>query len=110
MSVKPLPSERRQNTRTPLMRPAKVRCRQTGKYYQGRTCNVSNGGALVEIDHPSLMVAGQSVQLGVAWTSRNMLLGDHEMIDATILRSLGMAGNQRIAIRFDQRQQLAMTA
>jgi len=110
MSLKPLPSERRKDIRTPLVRPTKMRCRQTGNYYQGRTCNISDSGALIEIKHPSLMVAGQSVQLGVAWTNRNMLLGNDQVIDATIVRSLGMAGQQRVAVLFDQRQQLAMTA
>lgn len=76
MSLKPLPNERRQDIRTPLLRPAKIRCRQTGKYYQGKTCNISDSGALIEIKHPSLMVAGQ----------------------------------QRVAVLFEQRQQLAMTA
>ncbi|MEX0775293.1 MAG: PilZ domain-containing protein [Phycisphaeraceae bacterium] len=102
--------DRRKEPRTALSRPVKVRLCDTGRYLTGRTTNLSPGGALLEVDTPSLLVPGQRIALGVAWTDQQTLLHRDELIDATVLRSLGLGGRQNVAIYFEQRQQLALSA
>lgn len=103
-------SERRRDTRTPIDRPAKLRCVQTGKYYTAVTQDLSAGGALVEVHHPSLLVSGQQVEIGIAWSNRQMLLARDELIPGVVTRSLGLGGKQHVAIQFQTRQMRLMTA
>ena len=102
--------ERRLELRTALVRPLKLWCAHTGRYLSGTTQDVSATGALIEVDHPSLLVSGQRVRVGIAWSSRHMLLGDADLIEARVLRSLGMGGSQRVALEFNQRQESALSA
>ena len=102
--------ERRFEARTEMVRPLKLWCTHTGRYLSGATRDVSPTGAMIEIDHPSLLVSGQRVRVGIAWSSRHMLLGDADLIEARVLRSLGMGGCQRVALEFNQRQELALSA
>ena len=106
----PTPHERRHDARLPLTRPAKVQCLTTGRYLAGRTRNLSAGGALLEIDHPSLLVPGQRLRVGVARTKQDVVLAAEEMTPATVVRSAGLRGTQTVAVQFDRRQQLALTA
>ncbi|MEX2215850.1 MAG: PilZ domain-containing protein [Phycisphaeraceae bacterium] len=103
-------SERRHDARLELTRPVKVKCLLTGRYLPGRSRNLSSGGALLEIDHPSLLVPGQRILIGVAQTKQDVLLAADEMAPATVVRSAGLRGTQTVAVQFDHRQQLAMTA
>jgi hypothetical protein len=102
------PHERRRDARLPLDRPVKVQCLHTGRYLAGHTCNLSTSGALVEIDHPSLLIPGQRIKVGVAQTRQDVILKSEEMAQATVVRSMGHRGTQRVAIVFDQRQELAL--
>lgn len=92
----------------PLTRPVKVQCLITGRYVAGNTENVSAGGALLVVNHPSVMVPGQRVRVGIADHPRAALLTQESFSDATVIRSLGMGGSQRLAIQFDQPQALAI--
>ena len=91
MSTAHNPADRRNSPRQLLDRPVKLRCEQTGRYLAGRTRDASPAGALIEVDHPSLLVAGQRVSVGIAWSSRQMLLADADLVDATVVRSLALA-------------------
>jgi hypothetical protein len=102
------PDERRRDPRLEVRHPVKLHCPQTGRYWAGQTCNISPGGAMVEVAHPSLLVAGQGLKLGVAWTNRQALLGPGDMVDATVVRSLGGGGVQYVAVRFAQRMPAAL--
>ena len=102
--------ERRHDVRSAVSRPVKIRCRLTERYYSGVTSNVSQGGAMIDVDHPSQMVDGQRLEVGIAWTNRQMLLSGDELVVATVMRSIGLNGRQRVAVRFDQRQELANSA
>jgi hypothetical protein len=99
--------ERRRDARLALQRPVKIQCAQTGRYLAGRTRDLSAGGALLEVDHPSLLVAGQRLRVGVGWTSQQMLLRQDDLAQATVVRSLALGATQTVAVCFDQRQQLA---
>lgn len=103
-------ADRRQNVRHLLDRPVKLRCKQTGRYLAGRTRDASSTGALIEIDHPSLLVTGQCVSVGIAWSSRQVLLTNTDLVDATVVRSLALTGTQHVAVQFSQPQALARTA
>jgi hypothetical protein len=101
------PAERRRDARLEVTRPVKLQCPETGRYWAGRTCNVSPGGAMVEVAHPSLLVPGQAVKLGVAWTNRQTLLNANDLVDATVVRSLGEGAVQYVAVSFAHRLPLA---
>lgn len=106
----PQREERRRDARTELDRPVKVQCQHTGKYMTGYTRNLSPSGALVQIDHPSLMVPGQRIKVGVAHTRQNVILKQQEMSPATVVRSMGLGGTQTVALQFDRKQELAASA
>lgn len=82
----------------------------TQKYLAGRTCNISSSGAMLELDHPSLLVPGQRIHLGMDPTGRQALLSRKDMLQATIVRSFGMGYQQTVALIFDQRLSLAASA
>jgi hypothetical protein len=92
-------SERRRDARLEVRRPVKLHCAQTGRYWAGQTCNISPGGAMIQVAHPSLLVAG---------TNRQALLSAGDMVDATVVRSLGGGDAQYVAVRFAQRLPLAL--
>ena len=102
-------AEKRRDARIAMTHPIKVQCTQTGRYYTGITSNYSAGGALLEVAHPSLMVPGQRVKIGIAWNKRQAVLPAETMAEATVVRSLGLGATQRVALRFDHRQELAAT-
>lgn len=99
--------DRRRDARLSLDRPVKVQCLHTGRYLAGHTTNLSSSGALIEIEHPSLLIPGQRVKIGVAQTKQDVLLQAEQMSEATVVRSMGHRGSQTVAIMFDQRQELA---
>ena len=99
-------TDRRQGSRCPISRPAKLRCLQSGKYMAGRTRNISTTGALLEVDRPSLLVSGQRLAVGIAWTRRDNLLHHEHLVQATVVRSLGLGKIQHVALQFDLPQSL----
>ncbi len=99
---------RRRYPRAQLNRPVKLQCTRTGRYLSGQTCDVSAGGALIEVAQPSLLVSGQELAVGIAWTNRNMLLGESDMVPAIVTRSLGLGGKQQVAVQFSHYQQLQL--
>ena len=102
--------ERRRAPRIQILRPVKIRCEATGKFYTGQTQNISDGGALFTVDHPSLLVTGQKVRVGIAWASQQMLMNSSQLSPATVARSLGHDAKQDVAIYFDQSDCLSQTA
>ncbi len=99
-------AERRRAPRLDMDCRAKVHICDTGRFLAGRTRNLSASGALLEIDHPSLLVPGQRLRLGVAWSKRDVVLSADEMPQATVVRSLGMGSLQTVAITFDKAMSL----
>ncbi len=99
--------ERRADERRTLARPAKLYNPLTGKYHQARTLDISAGGLCLQVDHPQALSHGQPVEVGVAWSARNVVLNRAELIGGHVVRSLGLGGSQRVAVQFQQRQQMA---
>jgi hypothetical protein len=100
-------TERRREARLEVSQPVKVQCLETGRYLAGRTRNLSTGGALLEVLHPSLLVPGQRLRVGVARNERQAILASRDMAEAIVVRSLGLGGSQNVAVCFAQPQQLA---
>lgn len=103
-----LDRERRTDPRVEVDRPVKLQCQLTGRYYSGRTYNVSAGGAMVEVDSVSLMIPGQQLNVGIAWDTRQAIMNSRDMVKATVVRSAGLASHQVIGLQFQQRQELAI--
>lgn len=103
-------SERRHDLRRQLRQPVKLHCPDTGRYLAGATANISSGGALLEIEHPSLLVPGQQVRLGITWNPRQNVLQQDDLLPATVVRSLGHGHRQSVAIAFTQAQSLPALA
>jgi hypothetical protein len=102
--------ERRREARMPLARPMKLRCVETGRYLAGQTSNLSASGALLEVRHPSLLVPGQRLQIGIAWGRGLAVIDSDQLAEATVVRSLALGSAQRVAVQFSHRQELALTA
>lgn len=105
-----LGKDRRREARLPIERPVKLQCQVTGKYVAGRTSNLSDGGMLIVIDNPSLLVPGQRIKIGVQQTRQDVVLKAGQMTPATVVRSMGIGGRQTVAVQFDQRQRLSRSA
>ena len=58
--------ERRRDPRIPANHPVKLKCEQiAGKYIPGTTQDISDGGAMLTLQHPRLLTTGQKVQIGI---------------------------------------------
>ncbi len=92
----------------PATHQVKFKCEQTaGKYIPGTTHDVSDGGALLMLDHPRLLTTGQKVQIGIFNDpARGMLIAE-EFVEATIVRSLGHGETQHVAVRYAHPQRFA---
>jgi len=100
--------ERRRDPRIPANHQVKLKCEQTaGKYIPGTTQDVSDGGALLMLDHPRLLAKGQKVQIGILNNPARGMLVSEEFVEATIVRSLGHGETQHVAVRYARPQRLA---
>ena len=82
--------ERRRDPRISASHLVKLKCEQTaGKYIPGTTHDVSDGGAMLMLDHPRLLTTGQKVQIGIFSNPARGMLKSEEFVEATIVRSLG---------------------
>ena len=103
-------TERRRDSRFSLQRRVKLMCTLTGRCYSGRTEDYSAGGAMLVLDGPSQLAQGQRIRLGVDWTGRQGVIKSDAMPQASVVRSLTLAGRRHLAVAFDQRQALAASA
>ena len=108
-STKIIP-DRRRAARVKVCRPVKLQCTATGKYYRGRTKDLSIDGVWLEADHPSGFAVGQTVRVGIAWSDRHSVLNASGMPHGTVVRCLGLGAQQHLAVHFQHPQVLAATA
>jgi hypothetical protein len=95
-------TDRREHPRQSIERPCKVFRRGTQQYVAARTCDVSAGGALLEISAARPVVPGERVDVGVAW-SRSPILLEDALMESHVVRVSPMGKNrQTIGIRFDR--------
>jgi c-di-GMP-binding flagellar brake protein YcgR len=100
--------ERRRDPRIPASHQVKLKCEQSaGKYIPGTTHDVSDGGALLMLDHPRLLTKGQKVQIGIFNDPTQGMLISEEFVEATIVRSLGHGETQHVAVRYARPQRFA---
>lgn len=80
--------ERRETDRYDYARPCKVYVPRMEKYFAGVTWNISEGGALVQLNTPMHLERGERVLVGIAAKRRDALLKSDEMLEASIARAL----------------------
>ena len=98
------PNDRRRYARVPISQPVKVQCQHSGRYYSGRTSNLSAGGALLTVESPTRLPAGHKLRLGIAWSRQEAVLASAALVEATVTRNLIGANPQLLAIQFAQIQ------
>lgn len=103
-------TERRRDHRFSLQRRVKVMCPTTGRCYAGQTEDCSAGGARLTLDEPWQVTPGQRLRVGIDWSGRQGLLRSETMPEATVVRTVPLTGPQHLAVAFDQRQELAISA
>lgn len=103
--------DRRQHTRHPLERPAKIFCPATGRFLAGRTRNISAGGVLIEVDVTESIGAGDEIQLTIAFGDR-FIVPMSELVPASIVRTSAAddASSVALAIAYDNAADMALSA
>lgn len=96
--------ERRAFPRFQVTRPCKVFHRNSQRYLAARTTDVSAYGALLRVDSPRLMQAGEELDVAVAWEDQTMLPRE-SLVRATVVRlgpsTIADADRcQTVAVRF----------
>ncbi len=100
--------ERRRDPRIPANHPVKIKCDQAaGRYIPGTTHNVSDGGAMLKLEHPRMLTKGQKIQIGIVSNPMRGMLLTEDFVEATIVRSLGHGDTQHVAIRYNRPQRFA---
>jgi hypothetical protein len=103
-------SDRRGSAREPISRPCKLLHGPSRRYAPARTCNLSKGGALVEVDMARQLMAGEEVELVIAWKPAGVLSAG-QMVPARVVRaSTGDSGRQMVALEFSEAGQMAVAA
>jgi hypothetical protein len=106
----PVARERRQHARQVVSRPCTVFRRRTQRFVGARTVDISPGGALVEVTSPRPLVEGETIDVGVAWTSSPVISGQ-SLVEAKVVRIVEQRpGVQTVAVRFDHADVLAAVA
>ena len=103
--------DRRQHTRHPLDRPAKLFCPGSGRFLSGRTRNISAGGVLVEVDASESVASGDEIQLTIAFGDR-FIVPMSELVPGSIVRAgpADDAAGIRLAIAYDNASEAALSA
>lgn len=78
--------ERRAFPRLRLARPCKVFHPGSRKYLPARTADVSAYGALLRVDAPRSLQAGEELEVAVAWDGEPLLSGE-SLMRATVIRT-----------------------
>ncbi len=93
--------ERRQSPRIDLTRLGKLYDPRSRKFLPCSTCNLSRGGAMLEVVGRLPLCAGDRLMLGLPTTSRQALVTANEMVEVEVVRALPTTDNrQGIAVRF----------
>ncbi len=102
--------ERRLSARVQIERPCKVFRRGTQRYVSAVTRDVSATGALIELHTARAVVAGEKIDVGVAWSRTPILLED-ALMEAKVVRVFPMSEDrQAVAVAFEHVEELAAVA
>ncbi len=95
-----MPRERRAHPRAEVARPCKVYDARAGRYLAGSSLNLSEGGALLDVERGGGLERGDRVGVGFGGPGHGVLSCRH-MLGATVLRvGITAAGRRRVAVRF----------
>lgn len=93
---------RRHARRVAVEKPCKIFDPRTGRYFPGRTVDLSQDGILVRLHQATNFKPGDEVKIGVAMHDRQGLIQAKELIDSTVMRMLHTEdGATTIAVQFD---------
>lgn len=93
--------ERRRHERREFERPCKVLHAPTLQYMAAETCDLSRGGALLELSHHRCLAVGDRIDVLVDWEERG-LVSRSGMMPATVVRLGERDGlRQRVGVEFD---------
>jgi len=81
-------------------RPVKLRLPGGGRYWSGRSRNLSAGGALIDVDHPARLQVGEVVQVAIPHHDREAVISSDRLFEARVVRNLGHGGVQQLALCF----------
>ena len=103
-------ADRRTHRRFPVSRPGKIFRRATQQYTPATTCNLSLGGALLEIDTDRPLAAGELVDLAIAYREQTILPAT--MLQPAIVTRVATSpsGRQCVAVRYLDRGTLSLAA
>lgn len=97
-------TNRRAHERVNLADPCKLFDPRSGKYVPGTVWNLSDGGALIEVNRPICPELGELLYLGIAVKRRQGILLRDEMCPARVVRSQRTAhGRSMLGIQFTDR-------
>lgn len=94
-------TERRLADRNCVTHPVKIHDERADKYFAGRTSNTSRNGALLILQRSMPIAAGDEFCIAIARTVNDVVVGQHEMVPAEVLRVTSIdAFTQAVAVRF----------
>lgn len=94
-------NERRRHTRVPMNCNVKIYDVKSRRYRSGRTLNVSQGGALLDIPGGMHAGIGDELQLAIDWTGATPFMAAGDMIGVIVTRHLESdSAGERIGVQF----------
>ncbi len=97
-------TDRRAHERMNLARPCKLFDPRSRKYVPGTIWNLSDGGALIEVNRPICPDLGELLYLGIALKRRQGILLRDEMCPARVVRlKRTVDGRSTLGIQFTDR-------
>lgn len=94
-----------------MERSAKLFCPRTGRFFAGRTTNISAGGVLVELDALEAIGSGDEIRMTIAFGDR-FIVPMSELVSGTVIRASRTddAARSRLAIAYDNAADTALCA
>ncbi|MBL8764268.1 MAG: PilZ domain-containing protein [Phycisphaerae bacterium] len=102
--------ERRAHERHNMLCPGKVFHIRSHRFLPARTINLSTYGALLEVQSDRPLIAGETLDVGVAVTDTPILRAEALINSKVIRSSLSGDGNQRVAVQFSRAMSLPVVA
>ncbi len=92
--------ERRRHERRPISKACKIFRPLTRRYTAALTRDVSEGGAMIEIECARPLMVGERIGLGVSWTD-SPVLREESLIEGIVVRVTETDDDrQTVAVRF----------
>lgn len=96
-------TDRRAYPRTLCHRPVKLQTGAGGRYFAGRTRDLSAGGALIQLTSPARVIAGDHLRIGFA-ADNQPLVASTDLVSAVVVRAFDADSGRYLAVSFSQSQ------